>query len=92
MNADAGILDGKLGDLVMVAHAECHVAAVGEFDRVGQKIAQNLPKPILVGLDHDRQASRADMAELMPLAVACGAAFSVAVVIESGESGAMSNE
>ena len=63
MNADAGILDGKLGDLMVVTHPECHVAGVGEFDRVGQKIDQNLPQPIFVGLNHDRQAPGADMAE-----------------------------
>jgi hypothetical protein len=39
------------------------VACVGEFDRVGQKIDQNLPQPIVVGLNHDRQAPGAHMTE-----------------------------
>ena len=63
VNADAGVLDGKLGNLMVVSHPECQVAGVGEFDRVGQKIDQNLPQPIVVGLNHDRQAPGAHMTE-----------------------------
>ena len=36
---------------------------IGELDGVGQKVDQDLPQPVLVGMDHRRQSFDADVAE-----------------------------
>ena len=72
MDADAGILDREFGDLVAVVDAEGDVAGVGELDGVRQQVDQDLPQPVLVGVDHGAAgASTGYSRNSMPLAVAC---------------------
>src|SRR6266545_1678298 len=52
MDADAGVLNLELGDLVAIFEAENHLPGFGEFDGVGQKIDENLAQPVLIGM-HD---------------------------------------
>ena len=46
------------GDLVAIADPQGDVAGVGELDRIGKKIDQDLPQAILVGVHDDRQVLR----------------------------------
>ena len=41
-------------DLVTVVHPKDDVAHVGEFDGIRQQVDQDLPQPVLVGVDHGR--------------------------------------
>jgi hypothetical protein len=54
VDPNTGIRDDEFGDLVAVIDLKPDVAAIGEFDRVREKIDQNLPQPVLVGV-HDRR-------------------------------------
>jgi len=55
VDADAGILDHELRHLVAIVHGERDVTLVRELDGVRYEIDQDLPQPLLVGMDHDRQ-------------------------------------
>ena len=48
----------EFGHLVAIVDAERDLAGVGEFDGVGQQVDQDLPQPVLVGVDHGRQHRR----------------------------------
>src|SRR6478609_8815180 len=64
VDTDAGILDGELGNLVAIVDPKDDVTDVGEFDGVGQQVDQDLPQPVLIGVDHHREVLRRDIAEL----------------------------
>src|SRR5579883_837839 len=66
-NARAGVDHLELGDRVAVMHDELHRAGLGEFDRVGQEIDQDLAQPLLVRIDHERQHGRPLEDEIDPL-------------------------
>ena len=42
IDADSGIFERKLGDLMMIADLEGHMPGIGELDCVGQQIDQDL--------------------------------------------------
>ena len=51
-------IDLEFRDRAAVMHHELHAAGLRELDRVGQQVDQDLPQPLLVGIDHDRQHRR----------------------------------
>ena len=64
VDADAGVLDLELGDLVAVVDAERHLPALGELDGVGQQVDQDLAQAVLVGVDDGGQRLRRHVVEL----------------------------
>ena len=61
MDADSGVFERKLGDLMMIADLEGHMPGIGELDCVGQKIDQDLAQTVFVGLHHGRQPANPDV-------------------------------
>jgi len=64
VNSDAGILDRELSHLVAVADPKRHLTRIGEFNRVGEEIDEDLAQPVLIRVDHPRQPLPSDVAKL----------------------------
>ena len=71
MNAGAGIDHLEFGDRAAIVHDELHAAGVGELDRVGEQVDQDLSQPLFVGIDDGQAASVGRLkTKSMPLAAA----------------------